>query len=76
LPLSPFPIVGQRRPSQDLIGDRIEVPDRPFPMAYIESGRIKGITVLGPDRSPTLPSLASARKELLTCKVKRQGWYI
>jgi hypothetical protein len=68
--------MGERRPSQDLIGDRIEVPDRPSPMAYIESGRINGITVLGPNRSPTLPSLASAREELLTCKVKRQGCYI
>jgi tripartite-type tricarboxylate transporter receptor subunit TctC len=50
---------------QDLIGGRIDylcltdLSARP----QIESGTIKGIAVLGPNRSPNLPGLASAREQ-------------
>jgi tripartite-type tricarboxylate transporter receptor subunit TctC len=50
---------------QDLIGGRIDYlcPTDLTARAQIESGAIKGIAVLGPDRSPHLPSLASAREQ-------------
>ena len=50
---------------QDLIGGRIDylcLTDLTA-LAQIESGTIKGIAVLGPNRSPNLPGLASAREQ-------------
>jgi tripartite-type tricarboxylate transporter receptor subunit TctC len=50
---------------QDLIGGRIDylcLTDLSA-LPQIESGTIKGIAVLGADRSPNLPSLASAREQ-------------
>jgi tripartite-type tricarboxylate transporter receptor subunit TctC len=50
---------------QDLIGGRIDYlcPTDLSALAQIESGTINGIAVLGPNRSPNLPSLASAREQ-------------
>jgi tripartite-type tricarboxylate transporter receptor subunit TctC len=50
---------------QDLIGGRIDYmcPTDLTARAQIEGGTIKGIAVLGPNRSPHLPSLASAREQ-------------
>jgi len=52
---------------QDLIGGRIDYmcPTDLTARAQIEGGTIKGIAVLGPNRSPHLPSLASAREQSL-----------
>jgi tripartite-type tricarboxylate transporter receptor subunit TctC len=50
---------------QDLIGGRIDylcLTDLTA-RAQIDSGTIKGIAVLGPNRSPNLPNLASAREQ-------------
>lgn len=50
---------------QDLIGGRIDylcLTDLTA-LAQIESGTIKGIAVLGSNRSPNLPGLASAREQ-------------
>jgi tripartite-type tricarboxylate transporter receptor subunit TctC len=50
---------------QDLIGGRIDylcLTDLTT-LAQIESGTIKGIAVLGPNRSPNLPSLASSQEQ-------------
>jgi tripartite-type tricarboxylate transporter receptor subunit TctC len=50
---------------QDLIGGRIDylcLTDLSA-LPQIESGTIKGIAVLGADRTPNLPSLASAREQ-------------
>ena len=50
---------------QDLIGGRIDYlcPTDLTALAQIESGTIKGIAVLEPNRSPNLPGLASAREQ-------------
>jgi tripartite-type tricarboxylate transporter receptor subunit TctC len=50
---------------QDLMGGRIDYlcPTDLTARAQIESGTIKGIVVLGPNRSPNLPGLASAREQ-------------
>jgi tripartite-type tricarboxylate transporter receptor subunit TctC len=50
---------------QDLIGGRIDYlcPTDLTARAQIEGGTIKGIAVLGPNRSPHLPSLPSAREQ-------------
>jgi tripartite-type tricarboxylate transporter receptor subunit TctC len=53
---------------QDLIGGRIDylcLTDLSA-LPQIESGAIKGIAVLGSDRSPNLPGLASAREQGLS----------
>jgi tripartite-type tricarboxylate transporter receptor subunit TctC len=50
---------------QDLIGGRIDylcLTDLTA-LAQMNSGTIKGIGVLGPDRSPNLPDLASSREQ-------------
>jgi tripartite-type tricarboxylate transporter receptor subunit TctC len=50
---------------QDLIGGRIDylcLTDLTT-LAQIESGTIKGIAVLGPNRSPNLPGLASSQEQ-------------
>jgi tripartite-type tricarboxylate transporter receptor subunit TctC len=50
---------------QDLIGGRIDYmcPTDLTARAQIEGGTIKAIAVLGPDRSPNLPDLASTREQ-------------
>jgi len=50
---------------QDLIGGRIDylcLTDLTA-LAQIQGGTIKAVAVLGPDRSPNLPNLASAREQ-------------
>jgi tripartite-type tricarboxylate transporter receptor subunit TctC len=63
--VSHVPYRGGAPSMQDLIGGRIDYQCATdvLARAQIESGTIKGIAVLGPNRSLSLPDLASAREQ-------------
>jgi tripartite-type tricarboxylate transporter receptor subunit TctC len=61
---------------QDLIAGRIDYlcPDTPIAIPQIESMMVKPIAVLTRDRSPSLPTLASAREQGLT-DLQASNWF-
>ena len=62
------PYRGGGQAMQDLIAGLVDYlcPTTPIAIAQIEAKLVKGIALLGRDRSPTLPALASAHEQGLT----------
>jgi tripartite-type tricarboxylate transporter receptor subunit TctC len=71
-----IPYRGAAPAMQDLIAGRIDYqcPDTPIAIPQIESMMVKPIAILTRDRSPSLPTLASAREQGLT-DLQASNWF-
>jgi tripartite-type tricarboxylate transporter receptor subunit TctC len=71
-----IPYRGAAPAMQDLIASRIDYqcPDTPIAIPQIESMMVKPIAILARDRSPSLPTLASAREQGLT-DLQASNWF-
>jgi tripartite-type tricarboxylate transporter receptor subunit TctC len=63
-----IPYRGGAPAMQDLIAGRIDYqcPDTPIAIAQIQNKKVKAIAILTRDRSPSLPTVASAHEQGLT----------
>jgi tripartite-type tricarboxylate transporter receptor subunit TctC len=71
-----IPYRGAAPAMQDLIASRIDYqcPDTPIAIPQIESKMVKPIAILTRDRSPSLPTLASAPEQGLT-DLQASNWF-